>query len=182
MLKVTSKHGSDFLALTQVSLCDKDLRQLLYNNRKRVPEPGSIVDKGTIGGKYRIFVYKFLHTRKCSGTSSEDFEFSLSASELVQPTSRKIDRNVAWAFYCLESDVNLDIDKDFISQENAVLRWDFVYPKPSSEDERMDCLHATIRNHYHLDNVNAQAKIRRVVTPGYTDGHCQFSGSGDIYI
>lgn len=105
MLKITLKHGGNFLSATQVSLCDKDLQQLLRSKGEKEPEPGSIVDRGT-KGKYRIFIYKFNNTTRCSNASEDDFHLSMSEDDLIQPPI-KIKRNVAWAFYCLKREKTL---------------------------------------------------------------------------
>ena len=89
-------------------------------------------------------------------------------------------RNVAWAFYSLQEDVNCDLRKYF--KQETTTRDDFAYPRVLTEDDRMACLEITIRNHYGLRRVDGPAKLTRITKPGITDGFCQFTGGGDIYI
>lgn len=74
------------------------------------------------------------------------------------------------------------LEKHFEEKERAQIKPDFIYPKPSSESQRTDCLWMTINEFYQLSKENAPAKIFKITNPGLREGFCQFTGGGDLFI
>ena len=88
--------------------------------------------------------------------------------------STNIERKVAWAFYCLNADINLDVMQYFANTDYAI--------PETPESKRIEYLEATVKKYYTLDNNNSTAKIKRIMIPGIHDGYYQFSGGGGICI
>lgn len=175
MLNISSKHGEPLSSIDSVKLDIKDLNKLISNTEK-VPDQGTILDKGYIW-KYRILIYQFTNTIRCSDASDTSVELLFTENDIITPPI-KINRNVAWSFYGLDQTEGLD---DFVCKEKAILKSDFIYPEPDMEHDRMECLEKAISCYYDIKQ-NSEVKGKRVINPGLMQNYCQFSGGGDIHI
>ena len=94
------------------------------------PPHGTIVDKG-IKGNLRILIYKFDkdHVTPCSKASSDDFELCNLKEERKFEAEMKLERNVSWSFFCLNSNPNLNLKKHFVEEKNLHIKPLFVYPE-----------------------------------------------------
>ena len=75
-----------------------------------------------------------------------------------------------------------DLKEDFASVEEGVLKGDYTFRRPLTEDDRVETLYRTILNYYKLKKENPDIQIRRISNPGITDHYCQFIGGGDIFL
>ncbi len=93
-------------------------------------------------------MYPFDEKKQCSSASADQYDSFKEVDDLIQPPKIEMKRNIAWAFYSLQEDVNCDLRKYF--KQEITTRDDFAYPRALTEDDRMACLEITIRNHYGL--------------------------------
>lgn len=181
-LNVSSLLGCSVLEMLKCNLSTDSLRALLRNNNMKVPPDGSIVDKGT-KGNLRLFFYQFHedHITPCSKASDDDFEYVKYTEDndrlFTLPT--KLERNVAWSFFCLDSDQSLDLKNYFPYPDMLFLKPCFIYPFASSETDRMDILYLALAKHLSSDK---SVVVSNIKNPGNTDHFCRFSGGGDIFI
>lgn len=179
MLKVSPMRYNDASSM-EVNISVKDITSLLKRKKMVVPKQGNIQSIGRIG-KYMIFIYKFSNCTRCSKASERDFTGVVKKDDIVTPRFQ-ITRNVAWAFYSLDDDINLDLKKHFVTKETLHLRPDYIFPTPTSEEDRMKCLETTIANFYQLHGSHAPAKVTRVNDFGSREGYCEFTGGGDVFV
>ncbi|XP_065882459.1 uncharacterized protein [Dysidea avara] len=179
-LKLSSLFNSDVLKLHNCSISTDSLFYTLRKNNARFPRPnGTIVDKGR-KGNLRIFVYKFdkEHVTQCSKASLDNFKHCHTDEERPFVPEMKLERNVAWSFFCLDPDPALNLTEHFIDPKSLNLKPLFAFPEPKHEAERMKCLYNALVKNLSLTRVD----IAQVMPPGNTDHFCQFSGGGDIHI
>ena len=120
MLKISPRHSkTNILQQKCVNLTKEDLKPVLLKNKSMRLPPGTIDDKG-VYRNYRIFIYKFKTTVPCSKASSDDFDFLLTDSKIDMPEI-KITKNLTWAFYSLEKDINFDVKSQFESDNVLTL-------------------------------------------------------------
>ena len=90
-------------------------------------------------------------------------------------------RNTAWSFFTQKGCI-FDISKHFVSTDMLQLKTNFKYPNPKSENQRMDYILKTIEEHYKINKEDLVVEATRVSDSFYLDGHCEFTGGGDIFI
>ena len=72
----------------------------------------------------RLFVYKFANIIRCSAASASDFNLVDTTEQLITPPIR-MTRNVAWSFFSLDVRPDYDLDKDFVSKDQAHLSGEY---------------------------------------------------------
>ena len=92
-------------------------------------------------------MYQFDEKKQCSSASVDQFgAMEEEADVLIQPPKLEMKRNVAWAFYSLQEDVNVDFK--YFQQKAHIL--EIVYPRVLTEDHHMKRLETTIKIYYGL--------------------------------
>ena len=122
-LKSTNRLSNSIHSLL-INLTVDNVSRLLQSNGMKVPPPGTIVRIG-YKGSCLIYVYKFDHITRCSAASEDDFNLVKISERLLTPPIG-IKRNVAWSFYCLNSDIQIDLSQFFKSSNEAQLHVDYV--------------------------------------------------------
>ena len=97
---------------------------------------GHIEHLGTIG-RFSIFLFVFEKVTKCSEASRNDFSGVDFPSEDMKFPEISLQRNVAWSFFSLNNKSEDKLQNYFTDPRNQVLRVDFCYPQPHSENDRM---------------------------------------------
>ena len=144
-----------------------------------MPPSGSIVDLG-IRKIIHLYVYRFDKATKCSSASEDDFKSILYTKKQIDFPSVGLSRNVAWSFFLLRITViSYDLTQEFASPNIGLLHLYYVYRRPDTEIDHVECLYSTIYNHYQLNTDEIKA-TKIVGTAGNKDHFCQFSGGGDI--
>ena len=177
MLNISSDLNAVINPSMQVALSAEKVIRLVRTNI-RVPQ-GNIQQLPSIG-KFLIYIYTFDVKTRCSTASAEHFdgvEFVNDIMPLPRESMLRVTKHVAWSFFSLVVDQEVDLTRYF---DNSALKFDYVYPKPLLEDNRMKCLYSALLLHYKLDREDAPAKMTMIDPKSQTEGYCQFSGGGDI--
>ena len=125
-------------------------------------------------GSLTVFIWNFDEWIPCSSAQRTDFNTVIVSKSLLEMPLEGITKNVAWSFFSLKP--RLD-DGDFADADRKVLKTSFVFPKITSEDERIVCLHNALAKH--LDSSYVISKLDHKRTSKH---FCQFSGGGDLCI
>jgi len=165
--------NNDVLKMRKCSFLTDTLHKLLG---KESPPDGSIEDHGSNGG-LRIFFYKFDVAKQCSNATASHFP-SLSVvtpEHSFKPGFSALIRNVAWSFFCLDSNPQHELENDFVQGLN--LKPDYSFPKAKDEAHCVDVFYKALI--YHLQD--KAAHVEKIDNPDNTEHLCQFSGGGDLF-
>jgi len=181
LLKVSTLNGEDFLRVANYPISADSVSTLLQRNKKKALPSGSIVDLGT-RGTVRVYVFKFNDTTKCSDASADHIQCRFVSDSKLPKIPLGLRRHVAWSFYSLVADIKYDLKKDFISAENGQLKVPYTFRRPDAEENRVEALHMSIHDYFNLKSEDSGIQLKRIHSPGITNGYCQFTGGGDIHL
>lgn len=75
----------------------------------------------------------FLHTNLLTaGVLEDDFNGVDMVDNIIDPLTK----NVAWSYFCLTCDLNLDHKEHIQDQAKTILKPNHVFLEPNSEDDR----------------------------------------------